>query len=351
MSPNLWRPIWGISRLTTCLVTGVAGFIGSHLADQLIREGYHVVGIDCFTDYYPRWLKERNLENLQRHEQFALIQADLLDLDLAAFLRGELSMQTKPSAVVDYVFHLAAQPGVRASWARNFEAYTRNNVLATQRLLEAVKDMPLKKVVYASSSSVYGDAETLPTPEGVTPRPISPYGVTKLAGEHLCQIYWKSYGLPVICLRYFTIYGPRQRPDMAFHSFIRAMLERREIVVYGDGRQTRDFTYVEDAVGATLRAAEAPVLGEVFNIGGGSRVMVNEVIRLLEGITGQSAPVRHEAPQSGDARHTEADIRKAALAFGYQAKIRLAEGLERQVEWVRCISGLHPSLARERPTT
>jgi len=326
------------------LITGVAGFIGSHLTERLISEGYHVIGVDGFTDYYPRQMKERNLANLRDHERFTLIEGDLLDVDLAALLQRELS--TGLPADIEFVFHFAAQPGVRASWGQNFEVYTRNNVLATQRLLEAAKETKLKKFVYASSSSIYGDAETFPTPEEVTPRPISPYGVTKLAGEHLCQLYWQNYSMPVVCLRYFTVYGPRQRPDMAFHRFIRAMQERQEIVVYGDGEQTRDFTYVDDAVEATVQAAEAPVVGEVFNVGGGSRVTVNEAIRLLEGITSQSARVRYEESQRGDARHTEADIRKAALAFGYDPQTSLAEGLEQQVESVSRVSGLHACPAR-----
>ncbi len=332
--------------MTVCLVTGVAGFIGSHLAERLIREGNHVVGIDCFADYYPRWMKECNLENLQGHERFTLIEADLLDLNLAAFLRSRLWMETEPTAAVDYVFHLAAQPGVRASWTRNFEVYARNNVLATQQLLEAVKETKLKKFVYASSSSVYGDAESFPTPEDVTPRPISPYGVTKLAGEHLCWVYWRNYSVPVVGLRYFTVYGPRQRPDMAFHCFIRAMLEGQEIVVYGDGEQTRDFTYVADAVQGTVQAAFSDAMGEIFNIGGGSRVTVNEAIQLLESITSQSARVRYEGAQRGDVRHTKADIRKAALALGYEANTRLAEGLVQEVDWVRRISRVVGSSAR-----
>lgn len=329
--------------MTTCLVTGVAGFIGSHLAERLIDAGYHVVAIDCFTDYYPRWMKERNLENLQGHKRFTLTEADLLDLDvdLVALLQGELSMQTQPTAVVDYIFHLAAQPGVRTSWGTDFEVYAHNNVLATQRLLEAAKGLPLKKFVYASSSSVYGDAETIPTPEDVTPRPISPYGVTKLAGEHLCWLYWRNYCVPVVSLRYFTVYGPRQRPDMAFRRFIQAMREGQEIVVFGDGEQTRDFTYVADAVQGTVQAAFSKVVGEAFNIAGGSRVTVNEVIRRLEDMTGHSARVRYEAAQKGDAVHTEADIRRAALALGYKPETGLAEGLAQEVEWLWRLSPVH----------
>lgn len=336
----------------TCLVTGVAGFIGSHLAERLIRDGHFVIGVDCFSDYYPRWMKENNLAQLRRDARFHFIEADLLELDLAALLRGE-SSSIRQRAMgdnarwdagdghVDYVFHLAAQAGVRESWGRNFDIYVRSNILTTQRLLEAAKELPLMKLVYASSSSIYGDAEAFPTSEDVTPHPVSPYGVTKLAGEHLCLLYWRNYGVPAVGLRYFTVYGPRQRPDMAFHRFIRAILEGMEIPVYGDGEQTRDFTYVDDAVEGTVRAAFADVAGDAFNIGGGSRISVNGVIRLLEGITNKRAQVRYLAPGRGDVRHTSADIRHAARALSYAPRATLADGLRSEREWFR-------SLERER---
>jgi len=319
--------------LTTCLVTGVAGFIGSHLSERLILEGYHVIGVDAFTDYYPRQMKERNLANLRGHERFTLIEGDLLDIDVAVLLEGELSSGLATD--IEFVFHFAAQPGVRASWGENFEVYARSNVLATQRLLEGARETKLEKFVYASSSSVYGDAQTFPTPEDVTPHPISPYGVTKLAGEHLCELYWRNYGVPVVCLRYFTVYGPRQRPDMAFHRFISAMLQEREIVVYGDGKQTRDFTHVHDAVEAAIRAVEAPVVGEVFNIGGGSPVALHEVISALEHILGQQARVRHIEPQRGDVRGTSAEVAKAMDVLGYHPQVRLVDGLQEQVSWMQ----------------
>jgi UDP-glucose 4-epimerase len=306
-----------------CLVTGVAGFIGSHLAERLIKEGHQVVGIDCFTDYYPREIKERNIEKLRSSEGFTFIEANLLDVNLPEMLRG-----------LDYIFHQAAQAGVRASWGTNFEVYTLNNVLTTQKLLEAAKEAPIKLFVYASSSSVYGDAETFPTPETANPKPISPYGVTKLAGEHLCYLYWKNFGVPFISLRYFTVYGPRQRPDMAFHRFIKAMLKGKEIIVYGDGKQTRDFTYIDDAVEANLLAMRSEAIGEVFNIDGGSRITINEAIRLLEGIMGKRARVRYVERQKGDVRHTAADITKAKKMLGYEPKVRIEEGLRREVEWL-----------------
>jgi UDP-glucose 4-epimerase len=282
-----------------------------------------VVGIDCFTDYYPREIKERNIEKLRSSEGFTFIEANLLDVNLPEMLRG-----------LDYIFHQAAQAGVRASWGTNFEVYTLNNVLTTQKLLEAAKEAPIKLFVYASSSSVYGDAETFPTPETANPKPISPYGVTKLAGEHLCYLYWKNFGVPFISLRYFTVYGPRQRPDMAFHRFIKAMLKGKEIIVYGDGKQTRDFTYIDDAVEANLLAMRSEAIGEVFNIGGGSRITINEAIRLLEGIMGKRARVRYVERQKGDVRHTAADITKARKILGYEPKVRIEEGLRREVEWL-----------------
>lgn len=306
-----------------CLVTGAAGFIGSHLAERLVNKGYHVIGVDCFTDYYPRDIKERNIQTVLDAENFDFVEADLLNTDLAVLLDN-----------VDYVFHEAAQAGVRASWGEDFQIYTRNNVLATQRLLEAAKDNELEKFVYASSSSIYGDAQSYPTPEDTPPKPISPYGVTKLAGEHLCMLYWKNFHVPSVVLRYFTVYGPRQRPDMAFHKFIAAMLKGEPITIYGAGEQTRDFTFVDDAVEANLLAMEADVVGEVFNIGGGSKITVNRVIKMLEEIINNDADVKHIARQKGDVRHTAADISKARKLLGYEANVELREGLELQFDWM-----------------
>lgn len=316
--------------MATCLVTGVAGFIGSHLAERLIADGYHVVGVDCFTDYYARPLKEQNLANLRGRAQFTFIEGDLVELDLDALLHNPFN-----GSAIEWVFHAAGQAGVRTSWGKNFQVYVRNNVLATQKLLEAAKQTALKKFVYASSSSVYGDAEKFPTSEDLIPRPVSPYGVTKLSGEHLCFLYWRNYGVPVSIVRYFTVYGPRQRPDMAFRLFIEALLAQREIVVYGNGEQTRDFTYVADTVEGTVRAALASSVGEVFNIGGGSRVTVNQVIRTLESILGVQARVKYCEAQLGDARHTSADIRRAGAGLAYVPRTHLPEGLAKEAAWVR----------------
>lgn len=310
-------------KFQTCLVTGAAGFIGSHLAERLIADGHRVIGIDCFTDYYPRALKEHNLDALRQQPQFKFIEADLLQADLPALMNG-----------VGWVFHLAAQAGVRASWGKSFEVYTQNNILATQRLLEAARSARLQKFVFASSSSVYGDAETFPTREEVTPQPISPYGVTKLACEHLARLYWRNYNVPTVGLRYFTVYGPRQRPDMAFHKFIRAALEDRVIEVYGDGEQTRDFTFVADAVDGTLRAALKGQPGDVYNLGGGARVTVNQVLRELETLLGRRVQVQYTEQQAGDVRHTSADCTRAASALGYAPRVRLAEGLQAEAGWI-----------------
>ena len=233
---------------------------------------------------------------------------------------------------VDFVFHLAAQAGVRASWGKSFEIYTRNNVEATQKLLEFYKDLNIKKFVYASSSSVYGDAE-LPMKEDSLLKPVSPYGVTKLAGENLCYLYWKNYEVPTVSLRYFTVYGPRQRPDMAIHKFIKVIFEGDEITVFGDGTQTRDFTFVNDAVEANILAAKGDIVGEVFNIGGGSRISVNELIKKIEDITEEKARVKYVEKQKGDVRDTWADVSKANKLLHWTPKVIISDGLKNFVEW------------------
>ncbi len=307
-----------------CLVTGAAGFIGSHLAARLAELGHEIVGVDCFLDYYPRTVKERNLRSLGERPNVRFLEQDLSRVELAPLLAG-----------VDWVFHQAAQAGVRASWGRDFEIYALHNVLATQRLLEAARNAKVRRFVYASSSSVYGDTTDLPMREQSLPRPISPYGVTKLAAEHLCWLYWRSYGLPTVSLRYFTVYGPRQRPDMAFHRFLKGALRGEEITLYDDGEQTRDFTFVSDVVAANLAAAERGEGGDVFNIGGGSEVSINHVLETIERLCGRTLRVRRGGRQKGDVRHTAADCSRARAALGFQPGIALPEGLRREWEWIQ----------------
>lgn len=305
------------------LVSGVAGFIGSHLAERLIREGCEVRGVDAFIGNYDRSIKERNLGALRRHAAFRFWEADLAEAELEGLVRE-----------ADWVFHLAAQPGVRASWGSEFTDYARHNVLATQRLLEACKDAKIHKLVYASSSSVYGDTDDLPMREDGGTRPVSPYGVTKLAAEHLCYLYWKAFGVPAVSLRYFTVYGPRQRPDMGFHIFMRAILREETLPLYDDGNQSRDFTFVADAVEATVAAARYPGAGEVFNVGGGSRVTLNEALGMIERLAGRALRVRRLPRQHGDVRHTAAEIRKATERLGFRPRVSLSEGLRQQWEWM-----------------
>ena len=304
------------------VVTGAAGFIGSHLCDRLLALGHKVVGIDSFADYYARALKEQNLEALRAHPDFTFEELDLVDADLRRVLRG-----------ANVVYHLAGRPGVRPSWGEQFDSYLRDNVLATQRLLESLKEIPVGRLVFAGSSSVYGDAEMFPTKETALPRPVSPYGVTKLAAEHLTLLYTKNFGLPVVSVRYFTVYGPRQRPDMAFSRFMQAMVDGEPIEVFGDGEQTREFTYVSDAVEGTIKAATADVVGQVVNLGGGSRVTINRVLATLEDISRAKARRKTLPAAPGDPRHTGASINLARERLGWEPRVSLREGLTRQWEW------------------
>lgn len=306
------------------VVTGAAGFIGSNLCRELLAGGHVVTGIDAFTDYYPRWIKERNLAPLRGEPGFELLEKDLGTMDLTPVLAG-----------TDAVFHLAAQAGVRASWGRSFDVYTRNNILVTQKLLEASRDLELKKFVFASSSSVYGMTPVLPMAETNPVHPLSPYGVSKLAAEQLCFLYFKNFGVPAVSLRFFTVYGPSQRPDMAFHKFFKAMAEDREFAVFGDGRQTRDFTFVADIVRANIAALESGRPGETYNIGGGHRRTLAEVIGVMEGVSKATARVRWADRQKGDVPDTWADIAKARKNLDYSPKTELEDGLRQEWLWVR----------------
>ena len=315
-----------------CLVTGAAGFIGSHLCERLLRLGHSVVGLDAFIPYYPRVVKESNLAAARSHPDFTLFDADLRDADLAPALDG-----------VEAVFHLAAMPGLPRSWT-DFALYESCNVYATQRLLEAVQAVwhgqlaarGTRRFVYASTSSVYGrfgsGDETLPT------RPSSPYGVTKLAAEHLCRAYAEEHGLPLVVLRCFSVYGPRQRPDMGYHRFIHALLHGEEITVYGDGLQTRGNTYIDDCVGAAVAALGAPA-GEVYNVGGGETASVWDIIGKLERILGRRAAVRREPARPGDQRFTAADAGKLTRHLGWAPAVGLDEGLARQAAWQQAQAG------------
>jgi nucleoside-diphosphate-sugar epimerase len=305
------------------IVTGVAGFIGSHLAEKLLAAGHDVIGIDNFLDNYPRPFKEKNLSEVTVHRNFTFIRDDLLQCDLKSLLRD-----------VSYVFHLAGQPGVRSSWGKEFARYTDNNIRSTQLLLEAAKELKLTKFVYASTSSVYGDTDDLPMREEGGTRPISPYGATKLAAEHLCHLYWKAFGVPTVSLRFFTVYGPRQRPDMFFHIFMRALLRGDEVPLYDDGEQTRDFTFCADIVDGALAAAFYPGQGEVFNLGGGSQVSILNAIALVETMSGRKANLKRFDRQKGDVRHTKARLDRAKSKLGYLPKVGLEEGLTKEWNWI-----------------
>lgn len=311
-----------------CLVTGAAGFVGSHLAARLLNDGHEVIGIDAFVDYYPRFMKERNLEKPRSWNTFTFIEGNLLELPLLPVLEG-----------VDWVFHQAAQAGVRASWGAEFSRYTDCNVLATQRLLESVMFVgQVKRFVYASTSSVYGNTTALPVDEEAPLRPFSPYGVTKLAGENLCSLYYHNFGVPTTSLRYFTVYGPGQRPDMAFHRFCKAALAHEPIHIFDDGYQTRDFTYVTDVVEANIRAANSEgAVGQIMNVAGGSCVTVRNVIQLLQEVSDMPIDIVFEEKQYGDVRDTFASTRKAQELIGYKPQVPLQEGLLNEFLFIQAL--------------
>jgi UDP-glucuronate 4-epimerase len=303
------------------LVTGCAGFVGSHLAETVLRRGDEVLGVDAFTDYYEREVKESNLSTLRGADGFELIEADLAEAPLEPLLDG-----------MDGVFHLAAQPGVRGSWGATFAIYARDNLVATQRLFE-IAARAEKRVVFASSSSVYGNAEAYPTTEDMPPQPISPYGVTKLTCEHLARVYGESFGLHVIALRYFTVYGPRQRPDMAFTRIARALATGETFTVLGSGEQSRDFTYVDDAVAATLLSMERGRPGAVYNVGGGTEATLNEILELGQQLAGRHLDVAREPAAAGDVTRTAADTSSIRADTGWEPGVPLEEGFRRHLAW------------------
>jgi UDP-glucose 4-epimerase len=310
------------------IVSGCAGFIGSHLCEYLTNLGYKVTGIDSFSDFYPREFKEKNIEGLLKSPLFDFIEKDMLELRLEEIFEE-----------YDAIFHLAAQPGVRTSWGKNFDYYIKDNIILTQRILEALKGLKGKRLVFASSSSVYGDSKMLPFKEDGPLSPVSPYGVTKLACENLCLLYHKNFGIDVVILRYFTVYGPRQRPDMAFHRFFRSILEGKEIEIFGDGNQTRDFTYVDDIVKATFSAWQKGISGEVYNLGGGENISLLNLLRIIENVTGKKLKISFREREKGDAPHTWADYSKAKKDLEYTPSVKLELGLKNQWEWTKKIYG------------
>ena len=323
-SPVLSGSRIGGRAISTYLVTGCAGFIGSHLAEALVRRGDAVVGIDSLTDYYARELKLANLEELLTLPRFTLLEADILDAPLGRLL-----------ADVDGVFHLAAQPGVRGSWRDAFARYVHDNLLATRRIFDEAAPAGVR-VVYASSSSVYGDAAGYPTPETTPPRPRSPYGVTKLGCEHLAHAFAANFSLDAIGIRYFTVYGPRQRPDMATQRIIEALIEGRPFKVFGTGEQSRDVTYVDDAVRATISIMETAPPSRIFNVGGGSETSLQAIIAACEEISGESLDTDHGPVAPGDVRRTAADVGRVLEETGWAPQVPLDEGLTSQIAWAVC---------------
>lgn len=307
-----------------CVVTGAAGFIGSTLCESLLDTGAEVTGIDGFVPNYAPELKHANLVGLRRHAGFDLVEGMLEQLDLATVFTG-----------VDRVFHLAALPGVRSSWGRSFADYALHNVLASQRVLEAALQADVERVIYASSSSVYGDTDQLPTAETAREMPHSPYGVTKLAAEHLARLYHRNFGLHTVSLRFFTVYGPRQRPDMAIQRFLQAARDGTAIRLFGTGEQARDFTFVADTVEALVCAADRGRPGAVYNVGGGSTVTVNALIEMIERVTGRRLEIDRQEAQRGDVRHTCADTSRANAELDFVPATPLEQGLRRHWEWLR----------------
>jgi len=320
------------------LVTGCAGFIGSHLTEALLDAGHSVVGIDCFNDNYGRAQKLTNLRHVREWTSFEFVPIDLSRGDLAEFVQE-----------ADVVFHLAAEPGVRSSWGARYGRYVQNNIMATQHILQAGRGREGLRVVFASSSSVYGSSRSaVPSAEDSPTRPISPYGQTKLSAEQLCGLHREEFGMDIVALRYFTVFGPRQRPDMAFHRFLRAALRAEPIEVFGDGLQTRDFTYVADIVAATLAAALRPsVPAEVLNVGGGSPTSLRAALDIVQELVGRPLDVRHAPREPGDVRDTAADTTLARELLGFRPLTGLAEGLAAEFEWIQPLVRESASAAAE----
>ncbi len=321
--------------MTQVVITGVAGFIGSTLAEKLLHDGHNVRGIDSFTNYYPPRMKEKNIENCLKHTNFSLIRQDLeSSLDLSTIFKN-----------AEYIFHLAAQPGVRASWGKEFVIYVKNNISVTQKILESLKNNTiLKKFVLASSSSVYGNQPSIMNEETSLTRPVSPYGVTKLAAENLTNLYFKNYKIPTVSLRYFTVYGPKQRPDMAFTRFFNSIIKDKKLSIFGNGEQTRDFTYVDDIVKATINAATSDSVGEILNVGGGSVFSLSQIIEFMKEITEKEFEIDFNAEQKGDVKHTSADISKAKKLINYKSNTDIKYGLTQQYEYIKTNLNLYDGI-------
>lgn len=305
------------------IVTGAAGFIGFNLCKTLLSAGWNVTGVDAFRDYYSTTLKRKNAKDLLKYDGFSLIESEISEVDWDEMFGSH-----------EYVFHLAGQPGVRASWGKSFNYYIHDNISATQIMLEAAsKAKNIRRFVYASTSSIYGNAESFPTSERTIPRPVSPYGVTKLAAENLCHLYWVNYKVPTVSLRFFTVYGPGQRPDMAFHRILKALYSGDTFQIYGDGHQTRDFTFVSDIVSGIIAASSRGKCGRVYNLGGGHRVSLLEVIEELKSLTSRSLNIQFKESQKGDARDTSADISLASEELGYVPQVFIRTGLQLEKQW------------------
>ena len=304
------------------IVTGCAGFVGSHLTEALVSAGDYVLGVDAFSDYYDPKLKRTNLADALQSDVFTLVEGDLLELPIERLFAG-----------ADGVFHLAAQPGVRGSWGAAFTTYVRDNILASQRVFEVAARIGVR-CVWTSSSSIYGNAEGYPTREDARPEPISPYGVTKLACEHLAQAHRSAFALDHVALRYFTVYGPRQRPDMAFTRLLAALVVRKQFHVFGTGEQSRDVTYVADAVSATIAAMNAAPAGAVYNVGGGTETTLNDVIAVAEELTGRRLDTRYESAVEGDVKRTSADTTLIREQLEWHPRVELRDGLKAQLGWL-----------------
>ncbi len=317
--------------MANVLVTGCAGFIGSHLVEKLLSQGHYVIGVDCFTDYYSKTLKERNMRGFIKDKNFLFIQKDITDLRCDDPVFRVLKQ-------IEVIYHIAAQAGVRACWGDNFRNYTLHTFESAQKILELAKELKPRQVVYASSSSVYGNETELPLSDSSAKDkwPISPYGVTKLAGEKLCYLYHTNYGIPVVCLRYFTVFGPRQRPEMAFPKFIKSIECGEPVIVYGTGNDmTRDYTYVSDIVDGTVAAGESSLKFEIINLGGGNRSTILTALKIIEKELEKKAVVKTVPIPEGDVMHTYADTSKAKKLLNWVPKVKLAEGLKKQVAWYK----------------